>query len=981
MKSISFPFAGPRTTSATIAVLMFLALLPYGSADAQAPPPPAAFQDLYSSLNTYLVNFNGTLNAGTLPQSSTVFAGNLEDANANAGPQLVNPGAMAGIELQLQELQAMGVKAVMVQVCFPILYEPFLTSQGQSYAQFVSFYQQVAASVRAAGLKLIVENDTLLTSNDVQSGWNVAPFYATLDWADYQQARAQNAAVVAQTMQPDYLVVLEEPDTEAANSGQSNVNTASGATAMLSQILASVQQAGVPKTKLGAGVGTWLNGYLGFIQGFVALPVDFIDMHIYPVNDSFLPNALQIASTAAAAGKPLGMSECWLSKERDSEVGVLANNVIRARDPFSFWAPEDAYFLQTMESLARYTQMAFLAPMGSQYFSAYLPYGTSTENLPPGQILSQESAQASQNVPQAIFTSTATSYYASLVAPRDTVPPSVPTGVAGASGNPNTATLSWSASTDNVGVAGYNVLRNGSIVGVTAQQYYQDSGLTESATYTYTIESFDLGGNVSAPSQRVNVTTRDVTPPSVPAGVAATAVSCQRATLTWLPSTDNSGVGSYIVFWGLSPGALVQVARTAGTSTSYNSSPLTAGTTYYYGVEAADTSGNVSAMSAIVSATTPTPPSAPANLTAAAASDSRIGLTWSASASGGLPVQYYHVYRGSSAYNLSQIAVVAAASYSDATVNQTTTYYYAVQAADTAADLSPMSAIVRIATPAPPGTPTNLAATPSSSSLIGLAWSASASGGLPVQYYHVYRGATASNMSQVGVVQQTSYWDSTVTAGGKYYYAVQAADTAGDLSAMSAAVLATAPTGPSVPCGLAATAVSTTKISLSWSPSASGGLPIQNYRVFRGVTALGLSQIATVVQPAYTDTSGSPATKYFYAVEAVDTGGDLSAMSVAVSATTLALPSAPRNLAASATKYQVSLTWTAAQSGMPLASYTVFRGSSPSNLISFRVVAPTATSMNDSSVVVNTTYYYGIQAQDTGGNISPMSAIVAVTIP
>ena len=65
-------------------------------------------------------------------------------------------------------------------------------------------------------------------------------------------------------------------------------------------------------------------------------------------------------------------------------------------------------------------------------------------------------------------------------------------------------------------MAGYNVLRNGSIVGVTAQQYYQDSGLTQSATYTYTIESFDLGGNVSAPSLRVNVTTRDVTPPSVP---------------------------------------------------------------------------------------------------------------------------------------------------------------------------------------------------------------------------------------------------------------------------------------------------------------------------------------------------------------------------------------------------------------------------------------------------------------------------------
>ena len=68
---------------------------------------------------------------------------------------------------------------------------------------------------------------------------------------------------------------------------------------------------------------------------------------------------------------------------------------------------------------------------------------------------SQESSLVSQNNQEAIFTSTATSYYASLVAPRDTVPPSVPAGVAGVSGNPNTAILTWSASTDNIGVAGY----------------------------------------------------------------------------------------------------------------------------------------------------------------------------------------------------------------------------------------------------------------------------------------------------------------------------------------------------------------------------------------------------------------------------------------------------------------------------------------------------------------------------------------------
>ena len=78
--------------------------------------------------------------------------------------------------------------------------------------------------LRAAGLKLIIENNTLLTT-DVQAGWDVAPFYATLDWTQYQQARAQTALTVARLMQPDYLIVVEEPNTEAFTSGQSLANT------------------------------------------------------------------------------------------------------------------------------------------------------------------------------------------------------------------------------------------------------------------------------------------------------------------------------------------------------------------------------------------------------------------------------------------------------------------------------------------------------------------------------------------------------------------------------------------------------------------------------------------------------------------------------------------------------------------------------------------------------------------------------------
>ena len=336
---------------------------------------PPEFQDLYNTLNTDLANFNTTLDAQSAIPHNLLAIGNLKYANANAGPSLVGANSLAGVQLQLQELKSIGVQAVMVEVGFPMLYQPFLTSQGQAYSQYVSFYQQVAAAVRAAGLRLIVENDTLLV-NDVQAGWNAAPFYATLDWDAYQQARAQTAVTVVQTMQPDYLVAVEEPNTEANNSGQTQANTPSGSAALLNQILTAVRQSGVPALQVGAGTGTARGKLHPIHSGLSAMPVDFIDMHVYPINRGYLSNAQQIVATAASAGKPVSMSECWLWKIRDNELGVMTPSQVRARNPFDFWEPLDSYFIQTMQNLGRRSQMLFLNPFNSESFAAYLPYNS-----------------------------------------------------------------------------------------------------------------------------------------------------------------------------------------------------------------------------------------------------------------------------------------------------------------------------------------------------------------------------------------------------------------------------------------------------------------------------------------------------------------------------------------------------------------------------------------------------------------------------
>src|SRR5271166_5545513 len=72
-------------------------------------------------------------------------------------------------------------------------------------------------------------------------------------------------------------------------------------------------------------------------------------------------------------------------------------------------------------------------------------------------------------------------------------------------------------------------------------------------------------------------------------------------------------------------------------------------------------------------------PSAPSHLAATATSTTRIALTWSAPAGGGLPTAYF-IYRGSSITILPQLGITTITSYADKSVSPGATYYYAVAA-------------------------------------------------------------------------------------------------------------------------------------------------------------------------------------------------------------------------------------------------------------------------------------------------------------
>ncbi len=180
----------------------------------------------------------------------------------------------------------------------------------------------------------------------------------------------------------------------------------------------------------------------------------------------------------------------------------------------------------------------------------------------------------------------------------DIIAPSTPAGLSASAVSSSQINLSWSASTDNVGVTGYRVYRAGTLLATLgAVTTYQNTGLTPSTSFSYTVLAIDAAGNASTQSAPASATTQaapDTTAPSVPGGLTAVAASSSQIKLSWSASTDNVGVTGYKVFRNG-----VQIAATG--ALTYANTGLLPATTYSFAVAAFDAAGNSSAQSAAVS--------------------------------------------------------------------------------------------------------------------------------------------------------------------------------------------------------------------------------------------------------------------------------------------------------------------------------------------------------------------------------------------
>ena len=180
--------------------------------------------------------------------------------------------------------------------------------------------------------------------------------------------------------------------------------------------------------------------------------------------------------------------------------------------------------------------------------------------------------------------------------PPDTTPPTAPSGLTGSAINQTQINLTWTASTDNVAVADYDIFRNGTQIGSPSGTTYQDTGLSAGTPYTYYVEAVDTSGNISAASASVTATTTaaDITPPTVTITAPTGQLAANTTSTTLSVTTNENATCAWSTLAGQAFASMTTFATTGGTSHSTTLTGLSNGSSYTDYVKCKDTSGNIS---------------------------------------------------------------------------------------------------------------------------------------------------------------------------------------------------------------------------------------------------------------------------------------------------------------------------------------------------------------------------------------------------
>jgi len=361
---------------------------------------PDQYQDLYAMLDSKLDSMLSYVNSRWNGETYNVnYAAELISANGHRGEELLTPGSIEGVALMLDQLKSLGVKGVKVAVKYPLLGPDFPNSYG-----YLDFYRMVSQAVRNRQLVLYVATTTAFRDPAFTS-LNVD--YSGLTFKQFKQDMRWYVETVLANLQPDYLTFTNEPQTQVMNTGLDF--SVKNVKELVEYVLDGLDHKGA---LIGAGAGTW--DKIEYFESLAEISgLDYLDMHIYPINADFvIDRAIRIAEIAKAHNKKLVLGEAWLYKVRDRELSAATATSARlfARDVFSFWSPLDEKFVEAIVKLSHLLKIDFSSFFWMQYFYSYLEYDEEKNAMKPAELFALVNAQGAKNILSNRLSSTGTKY-------------------------------------------------------------------------------------------------------------------------------------------------------------------------------------------------------------------------------------------------------------------------------------------------------------------------------------------------------------------------------------------------------------------------------------------------------------------------------------------------------------------------------------------------------------------------------------------
>ena len=353
----------------------------------------------------------------------------------------------------------------------------------------------------------------------------------------------------------------------------------------------------------------------------------------------------------------------------------------------------------------------------------------------------------------------------------------------------------------------------------------------------------------------------------------------------------------------------------------------------------------------------PSKPPAPLSVSATGGSMSSILVSWI----GILNATSYKVFKSAVDTGTFRVVdTVTGTTYSDTGLTPGSVFYYKVSALNSLGESGQSSAVT--ASTAVPG---HVSAKCTLQTCIVVTW-APVTGAAS---YNVYRDTSDTGTFLFGRTMTTdTLVDSGLAAGTRYYYRIKAVNNNG---ASGLSFTKNAITLSAIPVGAGATAVSSSRIVITW-PLVTGAAL---YKIYRNTVDTGAFTLAdSVSADTFSDTNSAGGTTYYYKISAVNGSGE-SGLSAPCS--TLTFPGVPSGVSAAGdSSLGIMVTWQPLNGAV---SYNVYRSTVDTGEYS-AVGSTAADTFSDTGLVAGATYYYKVSGLNTSGESGKSEPVPATTL-